>query len=132
MAKKTSYSFGRLLMQIALGVLLFIGGIWAFTGTGDFGCSAIVNNLGKVGSILKYVYGAIEIICGFLLILELFLGDRFGSFDNLLMWIVIIVWAIAIIFADIIGGFLKPDFVSWLWTLAGHVLVLGVMFNLKD
>ena len=37
MAKHTQYSFGRLLLQIALGAMLVVGGIWALTGGGDFG-----------------------------------------------------------------------------------------------
>ena len=37
MATKKEFSVGRLFLQIALGTLLIVGGIWAITGNGDFG-----------------------------------------------------------------------------------------------
>lgn len=133
MAKK-SYSFGRLLMQIALGALLAIAGIWALMGGGDFGAEGIRSIFdGTVEKIFVVIFGVIELLAGIFLILELFMGDVFGKIDNILMLIIIIVWIVAIVLGDILGGhFLKPDFMKWLWTFASHVLVLGVMFNLKD
>ncbi len=133
MAKK-SYSFGRLLMQIALGAMLAIAGIWALMGGGDFGAKAIGGLLnGTVGKICVIIFGVIELLAGIFLILELFMGDIFGKIDNILMLIIIIVWIIAIVLADFIGGLFKGGFsLEWLWSLASHVLVLGVMFNLKD
>lgn len=132
MAKKTSYSFGRLLMQIAFGVLLIVGGIWAFIAKGDFGCNAIVDHTGKIGIYLKYVYGLIEILTGFFLLIELITGDKFGKLDNIFMIILIVAWIIGIVFADFIGGIFKPTFLAWFWNFASHILIVGVMFNLKD
>lgn len=132
MAKKT-YSFARLLMQIALGALLIIGGIWAFTGTGDFGTAAIRNVFGgTVETICVVIFGIIELLSGVFLILEIFLGDIFGKIDNVLMLIIIIVWIVAIVLADFIGGFLKPGFIPWLYQFASHLLVLGALWSIKD
>ena len=134
MAKK-SYSFGRLLMQIALGAMLAIAGIWALMGGGDFGASGIRNLFGNgtVEKICVIIFGVIELLAGVFLILELFMGDIFGKIDNILMLIIIIVWIVAIVLGDFIGGLFKGGFsLEWLWNFASHVLVLGVMFNLKD
>lgn len=127
MGKKSSVSLGRLILQIALGCMLVVGGIWALQGGGDFGAKA----LRKMSDILGIVYGVIELVAGVLLILELFMGDRFGKFDNILMLIIMIVWAVAIVVADILNADFDP-FLPWLYTLASHVIVLGAMWYLND
>ena len=37
MSKNSSFSIGRILLQIALGLLLTVAGIWTFMGGGDEG-----------------------------------------------------------------------------------------------
>lgn len=82
MATKKEFSVGRLFLQIALGTLLIVGGIWAITGDGDFGITALMNirNLLKlpdiVYTILKISYGVIELIIGYLWLLK-FLPEIF-------------------------------------------------------
>ncbi|MBR5647034.1 MAG: hypothetical protein IKX23_10390 [Treponema sp.] len=134
MAKKSSASLGKLLLQIALGAVLIVAGIGAFTGGGDFGAQAF-NNLIKNNTLLqiiRVVYGVIELVAGVFLILELFVGDRFGKFDNILNLIVIIIWLIAILLFDFVGGIAKPNFLAWLLQLAQHVLLIGALLNLND
>ena len=129
---KTQRSFGRLILQIALGVMLAVGGIWALTGAGDFGCKAITSIFsGDVARLLKIVFGVIELLAGIFLVLELFLGDVFGKLDNILMIIIWIVWIVAIIFGDIIKGDFNP-FIEWLYGFASHLIILGAMISLND
>ena len=77
MATKKEFSVGRLFLQIALGTLLIVGGIWAITGNGDFGITALTNirnllNLPDiVYTILKISYGVIELIVGVFVVIEI-------------------------------------------------------------
>ena len=123
-AKTASWSIGRLLLQIALGVMLIVGGILALQGSGDFA------NIFK-NDILSKVFGVIELIAGVLLIIELFAGDRFGKFDNILMIIIMIVWCVAIVVLDFVNA---KSILSlpWFYTLANHLIVLGAMLYLND
>ncbi len=138
MGKATGNSIAKFIMQIALGAMLVVAGIWAVMGGGDFAAAAIKSLLSKdLGKILAMIFGIVEIVVGALLILELFIGDKFGKFDNILMWIVIIVWIAAIILGDFISKSTGIDSISqnlwgWIYNLASHLLVLGTMLYLKD
>lgn len=138
MAKKSGASIGRLVLQLALGAMLAVAGIWAFQGSGDAASDAIKSIFsGDVGNILRIVFGVIELLAGVFLILELFMGDQFGKLDNILMLIVMIVWIVAIVLMDFIGngGLFKggtDNFLKWLYTFAGHLIVLGAMITLND
>ncbi len=134
MADKKQFSIGMLFLQIALGALLVVGGIWAFTGTGDFGCVALKEIFrGDALKILKIVFGVIELIVGVFLIIELFAGDVLGAFGKILKFIVIVMWIAAIVLADFLagGGLLKSsNFLGALYSFASHLIVLGAMFCL--
>ncbi|MCQ2610342.1 MAG: hypothetical protein MJ169_01210 [Treponema sp.] len=135
MAKK-SISLGRLILQIALGCMLAIGGVWALMGGGDFGASAIKEVFnGNVEKILVIAFGVIELLAGIFLLLELFLGDIFGKLDSLFVFIIIIVWIVAIVLSDFFGkgGILHgAAFLPWLYSFASHLVVLGGLFAIKD
>lgn len=123
-----SKSIGRLVLQLALGCMLIVGGIWALQGAGDFGAAALKDLLGKPFGV---IFGVIELIAGVLLILECFTKDIFGKFDNILGLIIMIVWAIAIVLGDIIHGDFSP-FLPWLYNFAGHIIILGALWSLND
>ena len=92
MAKKSGVTIGRLLLQLALGAMLAVAGIWSFQGHGDDAVGAIRAVFdGNVENVLVVVFGVIELLAGIFLILELFMGDQFGKLDNILMLIVMIV-----------------------------------------
>ena len=139
-SKTTHYSFGRILLQIALGAMLAVSGIWALQGGGDAGIKAIrdIINDGTIESILCISYGIIELLAGVFLILKLFIGDRFGTFGNVIMIIILIVWIIAIVLIDFIGrgGILNHkgsfDFLDWTYHFAYHLIVLGAIIYLND
>lgn len=134
MAKNTSLSIGRLLLQIAIGALLIVGGILAFTGSGDFGVTAIRDVFsGTAEKICVIVFGVIELVAGLFIILDIFLGNLLGKFLGICILIIAIVWIVAIVFADFLNGhFLRGGFLPWLWNFASHLLVLGGFFCIKD
>lgn len=84
-----------------------------------------------LGSWAGVIFGVLELVAGVLLFLECFVGDKFGKFDNLLGWIVMIVWLVAIIVGDIIKGDFSP-FLQWLYGFAGHIIVFGALWSIND
>lgn len=138
MSNKSTLSIGRMVLQIALGVMLAVAGIWALQGDGDDAAAAIRSIFdGNIENILVIVFGVIELLAGILLIVELFAGERFGKFDSLLMIIVMIVWIVAIVLIDFLGagGILKGGarhFLEWLYAFASHLIVLGAMLYLNN
>lgn len=131
MADKKQLSIGKVILQIALGAMLIIGGIFAFTKSGDFGEIALKEVFkGNVLKILIYAFGIIELIVGVFLIIELFAGDILGQFGKILKIIIAVMWVIAIVLVDFIGngGLLKSGFsISSIYEFAQHFLVLGAM-----
>lgn len=123
-----SKSIGRLILQLALACLLVVGGILALQGEGDFGAAALKDMLGNWAGV---IFGVLELVAGVLLLLECFVGDKFGAFDNILGWVIMIVWAIAIVVGDIFNGNFK-QFLPWLYGFAGHIIVLGALWSLND
>lgn len=123
-----------MLLNIAVGAMLAVGGIWALQGGGDFAASALKNILnGDARKIAVIVFGVIELLSGIFIILQLFIGDRTGSFGRILKIIIVVVWAIAIILADFLNGkFLSPDFLSWIYQFAMHFIVLAALLVTRD
>ena len=140
MGKASNFSLGRLLLQIAIGAMFTVAGIWALQGGGDAGVVAIrrLIDAKNVESILCIVFGVIELIAGVFLILSIFIGDKFGSFGKILMIIIMVVWIIAIVLIDFLGdGSLlnhgsRWNFLSWLYNFAYHLIVLGAIVVLQN
>ena len=116
--------------NISVGIMLAVGGIWALQGGGDFGCQAVKSIFsGDLRKILVLVFGGIELLSGIFIILQLFIGDRIGTFSRILKLIVIIVWIAAIVLSDFFGakGLFNNGinhFLSWLYTFATHLIIL--------
>ena len=137
MGKANNFSIGRLLLQIAVGAMLTVAGIWALQGGGDEGIAAIKYLIGArdFERILCIVFGIIELIAGVFLILELFIGDKIGSLGKVLTLIIIIVWIIAIVLIDFLGSsglFKQHNFLKWLYNFAYHLIVLGALLVLQN
>ncbi len=137
MGKGNNFSLGRLLLQIAVGAMLTVAGIWALQGGGDEGIAAIKYLIGArdFEKILCIVFGIIELIAGVFLILQLFIGDKIGSLSKVLTLIIIIVWIIAIVLIDFLGGnglFKQNNFLKWLYNFAYHLIVLGALLILQN
>ncbi len=134
MGKKvaTNTSLFWTVLNIAVGAMLAVGGIWALQGGGDFGCTAIKSIFrGDLARILVIVFGVIELLSGIFIVLQLFVGDRMGTFGSLLKLIIVIVWAVAIILADFVHGNFN-DFLNWLYNFALHLIVLCALLVTRD
>lgn len=134
MAKKSEFSIGRLILQLALGLMLAIAGIWALAGKGgDAAVEALRGMLkGDARDIVVMFFAVIELLAGILLIVELFAGDKFGKIDNLLGIIIIAVWAIAIVLMDFLNGHLELGKLDWWYNFAGHCVILGSLIYIND
>ena len=138
MAKKSEVRLFWIVLNLAVGAMLAVGGIWALQGGGDFGCKAIKSIFnGDIAKILAIVFGVIELLSGVFIILQIFIGDRMGSFGSILKLIVVIVFAAAIVLADFLGngGLLNGGmnhFLSWLYDFAMHLIVLCALLITRD
>ena len=134
MSSKSNGSIFWMVLNIAVGAMLAIGGIWALQNGGDFGCEALTGMFsGDMKNIVRIVFGVIELLSGIFIILQLFIGDRMGKLGSILKLIIVIVWVIAIIMADFLnGGFLKPNFLNWTYELAMHLIVLCALLVTRD
>ena len=135
--EKSGWTAALLILQIAVGAMLAVGGIWALQGGGDFAARAIKGLVsGNAGNILVIVFGVIELLVGVFMILKIVIGDRFGSFGTVLALIAIIVWIIAIVLSDILGanGILNggaKNFLEWRYTFAQHLIILGAILAVR-
>lgn len=136
MATKETRSISTLLMQIALGCLLIISGIWGLQGGGDEAVKAIRHIFaGNVRDIMSVVFSVIELIAGVFLLLRLFVSMGTGL-DTVLMLIIMIMWVVAIVLMDILGsgGILNggaKHFLNWLYSFSYHLLVLAAIIRIK-
>ena len=125
-------------LNIAVGAMLAVGGIWALQGGGDFGCKAIKSIFnGDIAKILGIVFGVIELLSGIFIILQLFIGDRMGKLGSILKLVVVIVWIVAIVLADFLGngGLFNGGanhFLDWLYNFAMHLIVLCALIVTRD
>ncbi len=129
MANTVKFSFGKVILQVALGLFFFVGGVWALSGGGDDASRAIkIAFSGDIEKILTIVFGVIEILSGVFLILELFLSTTLKKLRKVLLLIIAIVWIAAIVLIDFFGGnslFHTQNFLSWLYQFSIHLAVLG-------
>lgn len=135
--EKGGWTAALLILQIAVGAMLAVGGIWALQGGGDFAARAIKGLVsGNVGNILVIVFGVIELLVGVFMILKIVIGDRFGSFGTVLALIAIVVWIVAIVLSDILGASVilnggSKNFLEWLYTFAQHLIILGAILAVR-
>ncbi|MEE1212572.1 MAG: hypothetical protein UHO11_08775 [Treponema sp.] len=146
-----SLSIGKLILQLAIGVMLLVAGIWVFANT-DKGGDEAVKAIRKIfdnkdlGKTIGIVFGAIELVCGAFLILEPFVA-ALSKYTSIASLAVVVIWAIAIVLIDFCGtgagGLFKPsisigdiegseDLLKWLYQFAGHASVLGALIYLRD
>ena len=130
-------SIGKLILQLAIGALLVVAGIWVFSNTNSGGDEA-VKAIRKIfdnkdfGKMIGIVFGAIELVAGAFLILEPFVGI-IRNYTSLVIIAVLAIWIVATILIDFCGtgsgGLLKPsiaigdiekteDFLKWLYQFA--------------
>ena len=127
MAKK-SINIGRFILQIALGLFLALGGIWALNGGGD----EAARWLSKQSDVLKIIFGVVELLAGIFLIVELFVGDKIGKVTKILNWVIIIIFAVIIVISDLLNGSWNKDFLNAAYNLSKNLVFLGGMWYLND
>lgn len=135
MAKGTT-SMWKTVLQIAMAVLLIVGGLSAFgLAKGSDALTASVGSLfnGTLKTVVVYVLAAIEIIAGILLILDFFHIGAFDRLDDIFLLIVMICWLVVFI---VLGDFVplfkgSINFMSFLVKLAEHSVVLAAMGIIK-
>ena len=140
-----SLSIGKLILQLAIGVMLLVAGIWVFANEAVKAIRKIFDNK-DLGKTIGIVFGAIELVCGAFLILEPFVA-ALSKYTSIASLAVVVIWAIAIVLIDFCGtgagGLFKPsisigdiegseDLLKWLYQFAGHASVLGALIYLRD
>ena len=131
---KSTASLWRTILQIALAIMLIIGGCNVFFGTfwtkiaySDeliTAVSALFN--GTLRDIVVYALAVIEILAGILLILDLFNIKSLDKLDDICIIIIMILWLVVfIVFGDIIPlikGNIK--FVAFLSKISKDLIIL--------
>lgn len=131
-------SISSLILQIALGLLFLVSGIWSLqSGNGDEIAGAIRSIFdGDIEKVLVVVFAIIEIITGVFLLLRIFvfLGT---NLDKLFMLIIMICWIVCIVMTDFIGSNgllnnLNSNFLNFLNRFANHLLILGAIIKVSE
>lgn len=136
----TKRSFGTILLQIALGLMFIVGGIWTLQGgkSGD-GIAEAIRSIfdGSIENALCIVMAVIEIILGVFLLLRLFVNLG-TSLDSVLMLIVMIIWVVFMVLVDVLGnnGVLVvikygKNLLNFLYTFASHLIILGAIIKVR-
>ena len=138
--KENNRTVGTLFLQIALGLLFVVSGIWTVQGTNGDDVAYAIKSLfsGDAANIICIVFGIIEIVAGFFLLLRLFVSLNTGL-DTLLMIIILVSWIVMIVLVDFAGrnGLFNnlgsaSEFCGFLKRFAIHLLVRGAVIKVKD
>lgn len=136
MSAKGATSMWKTVLQIALAVLLIVGGLSAF-GLAK-GSDALTNTVGSyfngtLRTVVVYVLAAIEIIAGILLILDFFHIGAFDRLDDLFLLIVMLAWLVVFVVLGDIIPLIKGNlaFMPFLVALAKDCVVLSAMGIIK-
>lgn len=127
----TKNAIASLILTLAVGCMLAVSGIYALQGkaAGDLAIKGLQSIFdGSAESIIITVFGVIELLAGIFIILKCFIGDRMGSFGNIISLIVVIVWVVVIVLADIVAGIGKPNFLSWLLQFSKDLIIFGAIW----
>ncbi|MBR4630306.1 MAG: hypothetical protein IKO57_07690 [Treponema sp.] len=116
-----------IVLNLAVGAMLAVGGVWALQGGGDFAADALKGLAsGSNVKILGIAFGIVELLSGIFIILQCFINDGFGKLGYVLKVIICVIWALAIVIADILNGDFG-NFLSWVYTFASHLIVLAAL-----
>ncbi len=129
-------TLGTIILQIALGLLFIVGGIWSLqTGKGDEIAKAIRDLFnGDTAKIICIIFAVIELVAGVFLLLRLFVPIA-TNLDNVLMLIIMICWIVCIVLTDFMGSKgLFNNFDNILTVLnqfARHLVILGAIITVR-
>ena len=136
--EKSRRTAGTVILQIALGLLFIVSGVWILMGNRSDEIVVAINSIfnGDLAIALRYTFAVIELIVGVFLLLRIFVNLN-TKLDSVLMVIIMICWLVAIIMIDFIGRTglfhsLNNSFLSFLYRFSSHLLVLGAIIKVKN
>lgn len=144
---KGATSMWKTVLQIALAVMLIIGGLNVFLNAGkiqsliDAGDPLVtaVRNVfsnATVRDVVTYVLAAVELIAGILLILDFFNIKSLDKLDDIFLAIIMICWVVVfIVLGDIVGlfkgGIEGKEILPFLVSLANNCIMVSAMGIVK-
>ena len=146
---KGATSMWKTVLQIALAVMLIIGGLNVFMNagkgfnqlvgaTGDPLVTAVRNVFSNatVRDVVTYVLAAVELIAGVLLILDFFNIKSLDKLDDIFLAIIMICWVVVfIVLGDIVGlfknGIKGNEILPFLVSLAKNCIMVSAMGIVK-
>lgn len=144
---KGATSMWKTVLQIALAVMLIIGGLNVFLNAGkiqsliDAGDPLVteVSNLFKGGTlrdIIVYVLAAVELIAGILLILDFFNIKSLDKLDDIFLAIIMICWVVVFIVLGDFGDLFKDgikgkEILPFLVSLAKNCIMVSAFGIVK-
>lgn len=136
---KGATSIWKTILQIALAVMLIIGGLNVFLGEGKDDLVKAVANVfsnGTVKDVVTYALAAVELIAGVLLILDFFNVKSLDKLDDIFLAIIMICWVVVfIVLGDIVGlckgGIKGSEILPFLVSLAKNCIMVSAMGIVK-
>ena len=147
MAKKGATFIWKTILQIALAVMLIIGGLNVFLNAGKI--TSLINTgdplvtavshlfeKGTLRDVVTYVLAAVELIAGLLLILDFFHIKSLDKLDDIFLAIIMICWVVVfIVLGDFVGlfknGIQGREILPFLVSLAKNCIMVSAMGIVK-
>lgn len=129
-------SIWKTVLQIAVAVMLIIGGISVFTNGAKDELVKAVGNLFRAGTlrdVVVWVLAAIEIITGVLLILDFFHINSLDRLDDIFLLIIMVAWIVVfMVLGELIPLFKgHMAFVPFLQAFAKDAVMVAVFGIIK-
>jgi hypothetical protein len=119
MAKKAEFSSTSVfLLQLCLGVFFVVLGISDLSKYDFGGSRAFANN-----QVLSLIMAVLELVMGAILVLGLIVSVPSGM-TRILGLALFVLWGVYVVVVFIINEFLRPDFLTWLYRLSWHCIIL--------
>jgi uncharacterized membrane protein YphA (DoxX/SURF4 family) len=124
MIKKVgSMNLSTFFLQLCLGVFFLVLGITDLT---NYNHPALLSEIGRFfgkNETLSLVMAVVEIVMGAVLILGLFMSAS-ADITRLLGIALFILWALYMVVAFFVQGFLEPNLLTWLYRVSWHSVIL--------
>ncbi len=122
MAKRQGTNFGStFFLQLALGAFFLVLGISDLSNYNS-GLSELKRAFGK-NDTLSIVMAVVELVMGAVLLLGLLITIS-DQLTRLLGIVLFVLWAVYIVIAFLAQNFLEPNFLTWLYRLSWHCVIL--------
>lgn len=132
MGKNENRNFiASFILALAVGCMLAISGIYALQGisVGDLAVKGLKSIFdGDIEKLVISIFGVVELLAGIFIVLKCFIGDRMGTLGRIISLIVLVVWVIVIVLADIICGIGRPNLLAWLFQFSKDLIIFGAIW----